>query len=164
MKNKRDGYNVNILLILETLINAENERKTSKIKNKQGKIKNSLINSIEEIETKGLEQLMKTTGNPNDAVELVKKLDNLTKRRKNNIAMLAYRQGKVFQNFKINNKFASAVTEFGTSKTTVNFKIVIVNFIGKYPKMIKSCILLFYLKNNFRAIKNVCQKHTSEFK
>ena len=69
MKNKRDGYNVNILLILETLINAENEHKTSKIKNKQGKIKNSLINSIEEIETKGLEQLMKTTGNPNDAVD-----------------------------------------------------------------------------------------------
>ena len=92
---------MNILLILETLINAENERKTSKIKNKQRKIQNSLISSIEEIETKGLEQLMKTTGNPNDAVELVKKLDKLTKHRKSNIVMLAYRQGKDFRILKL---------------------------------------------------------------
>ena len=39
------------------------------------KLRDSLIiNSKEEIETKGLEQLIRTTDNPNDATELVKKL------------------------------------------------------------------------------------------
>ena len=77
--------------------------------------------------------------------------------------MLTYKQGKVFQKFKLNNKFLSAVTEFGINKTTINFKIDIVKFIETYPGMKKSCILLFYLKNNFRVIKNVSQEHASEF-
>ena len=128
------------------------------------KLRDSLIiNSKEEIETKGLEQLIRTTDNPNDATELVKKLDKLTKCSKNNSLVLAYQQGKVFQKFKNNNKFVSAVMEFGISKTTINFKIDIVKFIENYPKMKKSCISLFYLKNNFRVIKIVCQEHASEF-
>ena len=120
-----------------------------------------IINSKEEIETKGLEQLIRTTDNPNDAIELVKKLDKLTKPSKNNILVLAYQQGKVFQKFKSNNKFVSAVTEFGISKTTINIKIDIVKFIENYPKIKK--YLAFYLKNNFRIRKNVCQEHASEF-
>ena len=122
-----------------------------------------IINSKEEIETKGLEQLIRTTEKPNDVIELVKKLDKLTKCSKNNILVLAYQQGKVFQKFKSNNKFVSTVTEFGITKTTINFKIDIVKFIENYPKMKKSCISLFYLKNNFRGIKNVFQEHASEF-
>ena len=127
------------------------------------KLRDSRINSKEEIETKGLEQLIRTTGNPNDAIELVKKLDKLTKCSKNNILVWAYQQGKVFQKFKSNNKFVSAVTEFDISKTTINFKIDIVKFIENYPKMKKSCISLFYPKNNFRVMKDVCQEHASEF-
>ena len=68
-----------------------------------------------------------------------------------------------FQKFKKDDKFVNAVTEFENSKTTINFKIDIVNLIDKYPKMKKSCISLFYLKNVFRIIKNVCQEHSSEF-
>ena len=127
------------------------------------KLRDSLINSKEEIETKGLEQLIRTTGNPNDAIELVKKLDKLTKCSKNNILAWAYQQGKVFQKFKSNNKFVSAVAEFDISKTTINFKIYIVKFIENYPKMKKSCISPFYPKNNFRVIKDACQEHASEF-
>ena len=127
------------------------------------KLRESLINSKETIETKGLEHLIKTTDNPNDATELVKKIDKLTKRSKNNILMLAYQEGKVFQKFKQNSTFVNAVTEFGISKTTINFKIDVVNFISQYPGMRKSSISLFYLKNNFQAIKNVCQEHASEF-
>ena len=104
-----------------------------------------------------------TTDNHNDAIELVKKIDKLTKRSKNNILTLAYQQGKVFQKFRLNNKFLTAVTEFGFSKTTINFKVDILKFIETYPGMKKSCISLFYLKNNFRVIKNVCQEHASEF-
>ena len=77
--------------------------------------------------------------------------------------MLAYQQGKVFQKFKQNSTFANAVIEFGISKTTINFKIDVVNLINQYLGMTKSSISLFYLKNNFRTIKNVCQEHASEF-
>ena len=106
------------------------------------KLRDSFINSKEEIGTKGLEQLIETTYNPNDAIELVKKIDKLTKRSKNNILMLAYQQGKVFQKFKQNSTFVNAVTEFGISKTTINFKIDVVNFINQYPGMRKSSISL----------------------
>ena len=69
----------------------------------------------------------------------------------------------VFQKFKKDNKFVNAVTEFVISKTTINFKTDVVSFIDQYPGMRKSSISLFYLKNNFRMIKNVCQEHASEF-
>ena len=77
--------------------------------------------------------------------------------------MLAYQQGRILQKFKINKGFSSAVTEFGVSKTTINFKIDVVNFMNQYPGMRKSSISLFYLKNNFRVIKNVCQDYAIEF-
>ena len=117
------------------------------------KLRDSLINSKEEIETKGLEQLIRTTENPNDTIELVKKLDKLTKCSKNNILMWAYQQGKVFQKFKNNNKFVSVVTEFGISKTAINFKTDILKFIENYPKMfVKNMLASFnnmFLLNNF---------------
>ena len=129
------------------------------------KLQDSLIKSKEEeeIDTKGSEQSIKNTDNPNDAFNLVKKIDKLIKCNKNNILTLAYQQGKVFQKFKKNNNFVNAVTEFEKSKATINFKIDIVNFIDRNPKMRKSSISLFYLKNNFRIIKFVCQEHASEF-
>ena len=120
------------------------------------KLRDSLINSKEEeIETKCLEQSLKNTSDPNDAIGV--------KFSKSNILTLAYQQGNVFQIFKKDNKFVNAVTEFEKSKTTINSKRDIVNFIDEYPKMKKSCILLFYFKNNFQVIKNVCQEHATEF-
>ena len=124
------------------------------------KLGDSLINGKEKIETKGLEISIKNTGDPNDTIELVKKIDKLMKCSKNNILMLAYHQGKVFRKFKKNDKFFNAVTEFGISKTAINFKTDVMD---QYSGMRKSSISLFYLKNNFRMIKNVCQEHTIEF-
>ena len=60
------------------------------------KLLDSLI-SKEGVETKGLEELIKSTSNPNDVTELVKKLDRLTKCSKNNILVWAYQQGKVLR-------------------------------------------------------------------
>ena len=45
----------------------------------------------------------------------------------------------------------------------INVKIDIVKFIDKYPEMQKYCTFLYYLKNNFKVIKEVCQEHASEF-
>ena len=91
------------------------------------KLQDSLVNSKEEIEAKGLEQTVKNTIDLNDAIELVKKTDKMIKCSKNNILMLAYQQERVFQKFKINKGFSKAVIEFGISKIAINFKIDIVN-------------------------------------
>ena len=77
--------------------------------------------------------------------------------------MIAYEQGKIFKEFKNDSKFISTVSAFKISKTTINFKIDIGKFIDMYPKMETSCISLYFLKNNFRVIKEVCQEHASEF-
>ena len=78
----------------------EETRKQPKLNKDQvlEKLRDSLIKSKEEeIVTKGLEQSIKNTDNPKDAVNLVKKIDKLIKCSKNNILTLAYQRGKVFQ-------------------------------------------------------------------
>ena len=102
------------------------------------------------IDSTGVEHLSKRVGNPDDTAKLVKKIEkNYEVQEK-----LAYHQGIIFRKFKDSNDFMSVVTEFKISKsTTINFKIDNVNVLDKHPKMQKSCISLFYLKNNFRIIK-----------
>ena len=127
------------------------------------KLRDSLINSKEEIWAKGLEQTVKNTSDPNDTIELVKKIEEMINCRKNKILMFAYQRGRVFQKFKMNKGFSNAVIEFGISKTTINFKIDIVKFINQHSGMRKSSISLFYLKNNFRIMKKICQEYAIEF-
>ena len=114
------------------------------------------------IESKGVKELAKNVDNPDDAAELIKKFEKIIKNKKNNFLMLAYQQSEIFRRFKTNNKFTSAVSQFKISKITINFKIDI-KFIDKYPKMRTPCISLFYLKNNFRVIKEVYKEDASEF-
>ena len=90
-------------------------------------------------------------------------MDNMRKNKKNNTLLIAYQQGETFRRFKTNNKFISAVSAFKISKTTINFKIDIVKFIDMYPEIQTSCLSLYYLKNNFKVIKEVSQEHASEF-
>ena len=87
----------------------------------------------------------------------------MIKSNKSSVLIKAYEQGKIFKEFKTDNKFKSAVSAFKSSKTTINFKIDIVKFIDMYPKTRTRCIYLNYLKNNFRVIKEVCQEHAGEF-
>ena len=110
-----------------------------------------------------MEELSKNVDNPDDAVELIKKIKKTIKNKKNNILTLPYHQVIIFRKHKTSNRFTRAVSELKISKTTTNFKVDIVKFINKYPKMRTSCINLFYLRNNFRVINEVCQEHASKF-
>ena len=117
----------------------------------------------EEVDSKGVEDLSKKVNNPDDAVELIGRIERIMKSKKNNILTLAYYQGIIFKKYKENTKFMSAVIDFNIRKVTVNFKIGIIKFIDEYPKMRKSSISLHFLKNNFRVIKDVCKEYASEF-
>ena len=56
-----------------------------------------------QIESKAIEELAKNVDNRDDAAELIKKMDNMIKSKKNNILMIAYQQGEIFRRFKTNN-------------------------------------------------------------
>ena len=114
-------------------------------------------NMSKEVDSNGVEDVSKNVDNPDDAAELIGRIEHIMKSKKNNILMLAYHQGIIFKKYKDNTTFTSAVAKFKISKATINFKIGIIKFIDDYPKMRKSSISLHFLKNNFRVIKDVCK-------
>ena len=118
---------------------------------------------IREIDSKDIENLSSIVKSPNNAAELISKIERVIKSRKNSILVLAYHHGVIFERFKENSMFTSAVTSLKISKSTINFKIGIAQFIHDHPKMKKSSISLHFLKNKFRIIKEVCREHSSEF-
>ena len=118
---------------------------------------------VGEVDCKDIENLSSSVKSPNDAAELISKIQSVIKSRKNSILVLAYHRGVIFKRFKENRMFTSAVTDLNISKSTINFKIEIVQFIHDYPKMKKSSISLHFLRNNFKIIKEVCREHSSEF-
>ena len=65
---------------------------------------------------------------------------------------------------KANESFIDMIKELGISKYTILFKISIVKFVNKFPRMKKSSLSLHFLKNNFKIIKETCHDYASEFK
>ena len=82
---------------------------------------------IGEVDCKDIENLSSSVKSLNDAAELISKIERVIKSRKNSILILACHQGVIFKRFK-ENMFTSAVTSLKISKSTINFKIVIVQF------------------------------------
>ena len=54
--------------------------------------------------------------------------------------------------------------KFGISRVNPLFKISIVKFVNKYPRMKKSSLSLHFSKNNFKVIKDIWHENASEFK
>ena len=57
-------------------------------------LKSIMVDEVPDSE--GLEDLSKNVDSPDDAVKLVRKIENILKSRKNNILILAYNQGLIF--------------------------------------------------------------------
>ena len=59
---------------------------------------------------------------------------------------------------------SSAVVKiFGVDKSTIIVKINIVKLINKHPKMKNSSLLLNFLKNYFKANKDICKASATKF-
>ena len=117
----------------------------------------------EKVDSKGVEDLSKNVENPDDAAELIGKIERIVKSKKNNILTLVYHQSIIFEKYKENSRFTSPVAKFKISKSSINFKIGFIKFIDDYHKMRKSSISLHFLKSKFRAIQEVCKEYASEF-
>ena len=61
---------------------------------------------IGEVDCKDIENLSSSVESPNDAAELISKIERVIKSRKNSILVLAYHQGVIFKRFKENNMFS----------------------------------------------------------
>ena len=118
----------------------------------------------EGLETNDIKKLSKDVKDPDAAAKLINRMDKMVSIKKNNTLKIARKQREIFKKFKTDNKFLSAVEKFSISKTTINFKIGIVEFINMYPRMEKSCSSLYYIKNNFKIIKEICKENASESK
>ena len=109
------------------------------VKNQENKtaILEKLMESIMigEVDCKDTENLSSSVKSPNDAAELISKIERVIKSRKNSILVLAHHEGVIFKSFKENRMFTSAVTNLKISKSTINLKTGIVQFIHDYPKM-----------------------------
>ena len=98
----------------------------------------------------------KSVKSPEEAVEAVNNMKKIIKSNKGKILWLAYQQDQIFENFKTNENFIDMIKEVEISKSTILFKISIVKFVNKYPRMKKSSLSLHFLKNNFKIIKEIC--------
>ena len=81
----------------------------------------------------------------------------------------------IFQRFKEKDKFTKMITEFGISRSTVSFKIMINKYkyqevligswaLNKYFKLKNSSLSLYFLKKNMRIIEKICKEIAREFK
>ena len=78
--------------------------------------------------------------------------------------MASYQQDQIFEKFKVNEHFIDTVKELGISKSTILFKISIVKFVNKYPRMKKSSLSLHFVRNDFKMIKEIYHQNASESK
>ena len=86
----------------------------------------------------------KSVKSPGEAVEAVNNIEKIIRSSKCNILWLAYQQGQIFEKFKVNENFIDMVKEVGISKSTMIFKISILKFGNKWPKMKSRQILLIF--------------------
>ena len=59
---------------------------------------------------------------PEEAVKIIKRYENIIKTKRKGIINVEYHQGQVFKRFKENEKFAKLVSELGIHKTTIIYK------------------------------------------
>ena len=118
----------------------------------------------ENIVREDLNKRVNIVANYEEAMNIIKKYEDVIKTNKKNIIFFAYQQSRVFRNFKENRKFKSLVEQFKKAKGTVTFQINIAKLVDKYPTMMTSSVALNILKSYYKDIKNICKENQEDFK
>ena len=111
-------------------------------------IKTNLLDSMttDVIEFDNLNKEAAETQDPEEAAEIIKCYEDITKTKNKGIINVSYHQGQVFKRFKEKEKFAKLVGELGIHKTTIIFRINVFKLCKKYPKLLKSSVGLVFFK------------------
>ena len=106
-------------------------------------IKTKLLDSMtidEIVEFDDLNKEAEEVQDPEKAVIIIERYENIIKTKRKGIINVAYHQGQVFKRFKEKEKFAKLVSELGIHKNTIIFKINVFKLSKKHPKLLKSSI------------------------
>ena len=90
-----------------------------------------------------------------DAVDIIKKYEEILWTKRKGIIAVAFHQGKVFECLKEKEKFVQMVGKLKIHNNTIIFKINLFKLIEKHPKLMKSLVILTFLKNYFKYIKQI---------
>ena len=117
----------------------------------------------EVVESEDLKKEAEEIAEPEKAVMIIKRYEDIIKAKKKGIISIIYYQGKVFKRFKEKEKFATLVSELRIHKNTIIFKINVFKLCKKYPKLLKSSIGLGFFKNYHKDIKAICEENEKDF-
>ena len=124
-------------------------------------IKKKLLDSMtigEIVEFDDLNKEAEEVQDPEKAVIIIERYENIIKTKRKGIINVAYHQGQVFKRFKEKEKFAKLVSELGIHKTTIIFKINVFKLCKKYPKLLKSSIGLVFFKIIIKTLNQFVRK------
>ena len=98
------------------------------------------------------------TASEEDAVKVIQDFEEIIRNKKSDIVWLAYHQGKIFQKFRLKERFVNdMVSKLKVSKSTIVFKIALSRLIDYYSKIKDSSLSLHYFKKRLKLIKEVCK-------
>ena len=117
----------------------------------------------EVVESEDLNKEAEEIREPEEAVKVIKRYEDIIKMKEKGIISVAYYQGKVFKRFKEKEKFVKLVSELGIHKNTIIFKINVFKLCKKYPKLLRSSKGLRFFKNYHKDIKAVCEESQEVF-
>ena len=143
---------------------AEDSKKTKWLSKEE--INKQLLESIiinEVVESEELNKKAEEIQESEEA-ELIKQYEYIIKTKKKGIIRIAYYQGKVFKRFKEKENFVKLVSQLGTHKNTIIFKINVFKLCERYPKLLRSSIGLGFFKNYHKDIKIVCRENEEDFR
>ena len=129
-------------------------------------IKKKLLDSMtigEIVEFDDLNKEAEEVQDPEKAVIIIERYENIIKTKRKGIINVAYHQGQVFKRFKEKEKFAKLVSELGIHKTTIIFRINAFKLCKKYPKLLTSSIGLGFFKDYYKDIKAICEENEKDF-
>ena len=129
-------------------------------------IKKKLLDSMtigEIVEFDDLNKEAEEVQDPEKAVIIIERYENIIKTKRKGIINVAYHQGQVFKRFKEKEKFAKLISELGIHKTTIIFRINVLKLCKGYAKVLKSPIGLGFFKNSYKDIKAICEENEKIF-
>ena len=128
-------------------------------------IKKKLLDSMtigEIVEFDDLNKEAEEVQDPEKAVIIIKRYENIIKTKRKGIINVAYHQGQVFKRFKEKETFAKLVSELGIHKTIIICRINVFKLWKKYPKLLTSSKGLGFFKNYYKHIKVICKENEKD--
>ena len=107
----------------------------------------------DEIADQDIESIAKNVRSSDEAMKVSKQMEKIIRINKCSILQSVYQQGQISERFKLTDNFINMVNQFGISQSTMVFKIAVVKFLNKYPRIKNSSLSIHFVKHKFKILK-----------